>query len=153
MSAQTPADEYELVDNYSPETIDADLEVGARGQCEKCDTELIESPSEASGRLTCPSCKIVIGLAVMYPGFNGEGKPGDAADWPITGNLSDGDEDTDKTWTYEYAIRGSHNGNDLVQNEAEAQFGPPPEACCVECGAQFTFAAKATVVSEREVAE
>lgn len=138
---------YTVVDQWNPDSVDAELEVGVRGRCEDCGEEMIESNSGAPSRLLCPGCDMEVGLSIIYPAFNDGGEPGESKEWPMSGKLT-GTEDSEESWTFEYAIRGTHNGHEIVTNEAESTFGSLPEACCEECGGQFGYAAKANVVSE-----
>lgn len=135
---------FATIEEWSPETVDVDLEVGIRGVCDHCDEDLHEYKDDSPARVWCPSCGLVIGLVFRYPDLTEGGEPGEKVDWPTTGVLSPEDAD----WEVEYGLRGTHTDGEFVSNEEDSQY-PIPGMACDGCGVKLGYAANANVVQER----
>jgi len=130
--------DYEVIEEWKPESIDVRLEIGISGVCNHCDTQLVEDHTGDGPRLSCPACGYLAGLVIRLPTLQEGGEAGESVPWP---DSKTGWKIDDARATFDIGIRGEHiECGDFVNNVAESQFGLAPSACCEGCGQQFGHA-------------
>lgn len=155
MSQSTPEtglDEPTVIENWTPDSVAVDLDVGVAGFCERCETPMKACDGEEL-RIICPDCKLVIGFVLSFPSIDGyDGVPSAESDWPTS---KVGWEVADGRARVSYFVRGKHLDCDteFVEDDYESPLGTTGGECCPDCNAQLGYAVQSNVLEDPQADE